>query len=256
MPSGVGLRETRRGERRYDWIFDRPHRANALDPATLEWIRTRCASLDGDVICLSSPHPRFFSAGFDLQCLASAIAALPTAPNPDEPHPDRALAACTLALQNANAALVAIVDAPAVGAAVEVLAHFDHVFLTPRASFQIPARRLGIPYHAAGLAQLRHRLGDQNTFELLVLGQTLSPASLASLPRFTLLDDLAQAQAALEVFCETLLDQPPSTLGPHCARLRGPCVEPQGPEAGAYHAIRSQAYRRPALKELLAKKTR
>lgn len=256
MDHDLGIREIQSGDHCYDWVLDRPSRANALNPEMLNWITRRCASLQGEVICLSSPHPRFFSAGFDLGCLAQAIEALPAQPSPDEPHPDAALSACSKALLRACAALIAVVDAPVVGAAVEILAHFDQVFLTPRASFKIPARTLGIPYHAAGIAQLRHRLGDQNTFELLVMGQSLSAERLAALPRFQLHDDLTKAQAAKEAFTQTLQAQTPSSLGLHCARLRGPQVEPQGPEIGAYHAKRSQAYRRPALKQLLAKKTR
>lgn len=248
------IQESPSGDHCLNWVLDRPERANALNPATLTWIARRCATLDGEVICLSSPHPRFFSAGFDLGHLAQAIQALPAAASPDETHPDATLTACTQALKTACAALIAIVDAPAIGAAVELLAHFDQVFLTPRASFKLPARTLGIPYHAAGIAQLRHRLGDQNTFELLVMGQTLSPERLGELPRFHLCDDLASAQAARLAMTRVLQDQAPSTLGLHCARLRGTKVEPAGPEIGAYHAKRSQAYRHPALKELLANK--
>lgn len=255
MDQDLGIRQTQTGPHSFDWILDRPHRANALSPAMLAWIAKRCETLQGEVICLSSPHPRFFSAGFDLNCLAEAIQALPDTPSPDEVHPDQALASCTQALRRACAALIAVVDAPVVGAAVELLAHFDQVFLTPRASFKIPARRLGIPYHAAGIAQLRHRLGEQNTFELLVLGQALNAQRLAQLPRFQVHDDLAAAQAARQAFTEQMQEQTPLTLGLHCARLRGPVVEPQGPELGAYHAARSQAYRRPALKKLLAGKT-
>lgn len=255
MEHPLGIRQTQTGQHNFEWILDRPERANALNPAMLAWITQRCATLQGEVVCLSSPHPRFFSAGFDLQSLAQAICALPDQPSPQEVHPDAALAECTQALGGACAALIAVVDAPVVGAAVELLAHFDQVFLTPRASFKIPARTLGIPYHAAGIAQLRHRLGDQNSFELLVLGQSLGPERLAKLPRFQLHADLAAAESARQDFSSRMQEQEPRTLGLHCARLRGPCVNPQGPELGAYHAERSQAYRRPALKKLLAQKT-
>lgn len=254
MEPELGIRETQSGKHCYEWILDRPSRANALSPEILAWMTQRCATLEGEVICLSSPHPRFFSSGFDLGCLAEAVENMPAAASPGETHPDAPLTACTEALRSACAALIAVVDAPAVGAAVELLAHFDQVFLTPRASFKIPARTLGIPYHAGGIAQLRHRLGDANTFELLVQGQSLGPKRLARLPRFQLHDDLAQAQTARLAFTQNLQAQDPLCLGLHCARLRGPQVEPQGSEIGAYHARRSQAYRRPALKELLAKK--
>lgn len=254
LKQGLGIRETIAGDHRLEWILDRPACANALNPAMLDWITQRCATLDGEVVCLSSPHPRFFSAGFDLRCLAKAIETLPESASPDDAHPDAPLTACSHALKRACAALIAIVDAPAVGAAVELLAHFDLVFLTPRASFKIPARTLGIPYHAAGIAQLRHRLGDQNTFELLVMGQALSPERLSKLPRFELCDDLASAQKAQQAMTKILQAQEPRTLGLHCARLRTASVEPQGSEIGAYHASRSQAYRRPALRQLLAGK--
>lgn len=235
------------------WRLNRPERANALTPEMLGWIEERAQSLDGQLVLLSSGHPRCFSAGFDLKALAARVHALNEDESPDAELPDHPLAACTQALLRAKACLVALVDAPVVGAGVELLAHFDYLFLTPKASFRIPARRLGVLYHAAGVAQLRHRFGDQALFEMLVQGSTVPAQSLAHRPRFVLQDDRHSLQEALQRWQADLLEQSPRTLGEHCALLRGPGLNLSPQELRAYDAARAQAYRDPALCQAIDK---
>lgn len=246
------IRETRTEQGHLSWVLDRPESANALSLPMLAWIQARAQALQGELVILSSPHPRFFSAGFDLRTLAKSVADLQACPQ--GPHPDDPLAACTQALAGAHGCLAAVVDAPVLGAAVELLAYFDQIFITPNASFQIPARKLGLLYHAAGIEQIRHRFGDRASFDMLVMGEKVGSRSLADLPRFSFCPQPSLLATQLRDWSERLLEQSPQTLGQHCARLRVP--GPGSAEAlGAYHAQRDQAYRRPELARLLAKKT-
>lgn len=246
-----------RSDDQLHWTLDRPERANALTPTMLNWVESRAKQLDGELVLLSSPHARFFSAGFDLRALEAGVQALPDHGELSATQfPDAALVACTRALSQAHACLVAIVDAPAVGAAVELLSYFDYIFITARASFRIPAGELGLLYHSAGLTQIQHRFGDQAAFDMLVCGEVISAQRMALQPRFSYFEDTTQLQKKLGPWCNQLLQSAPHARGPHCAHLRGPAqaIDPQ--KAGAYHAARAQAYRRPELAAALAKKTR
>lgn len=235
------------------WTLHRPERANALTPEMLAWMESRAQSLDGELVLLSSSQTRCFSAGFDLQALATRVRALNANRGPVVALPDDPLASCTRALLRAKACLVGLVDAPVIGAGVELLSHFDYLHLTPKASFRIPARRLGVLYHAAGLAQLRHRFGDAALFEMLVQGGTVSAESLAQRPRFSLHKDRPSLDESLKTWKTQLLDQSAQTLGRHCALLRGPDFDLSPEERSAYDAARAQAYRDPALEQAIDK---
>jgi enoyl-CoA hydratase/carnithine racemase len=164
----VGLVERVREDEALEWVIDAPSRKNAITPAVLDWIAARCATLSRSVVVLRGEGPGF-SSGFDLGALAEAAAA-------PSRMPDAALVAATAAMTSADATFVAAVHGFVIGAAVELFAACDLRIATDDATFRIPAARLGVVYHAEGVARLTATFGPTIAARLLLLGDRIGAA--------------------------------------------------------------------------------
>ena len=170
-----GLRAQAEG-RVITWTLDAPARKNAVTPAALEYIRSSCEDLRDHTVVLRAAGAEAFCAGFDLTALAKA--GPPTADATDDDLPDAPLIAATEAMRRADATFVAAVSGYAIGAGVELVCACDLRIATESVWFQVPAARLGVVYHADGLARIRAVFGEAGAAALLLLGRRL-PASQA-----------------------------------------------------------------------------
>lgn len=152
------------------WILDNPRRRNAVHPDALRWIATRCPALEGETVVLTGAGEQAFCAGFDLTALA---------PTAEGPAPDLPLAEASQAMEQADATFVASINGLAIGAGLELACACDLRVAQDGAWFAIPAAKLGVVYHAAGLQRLHAVLGPAVLARLLLLGERVEADDLA-----------------------------------------------------------------------------
>ena len=219
------------------WTIAHPARRNALDPAALAWIVRRSAELRGEVVILTGDGDRVFSAGFDLTALPELAAADPATP------PDAPLIAAAAALVAADAAFIAAINGPAIGAAVELAACCDLRLACPAATFYVPAAKLGVVYHAAGLARLRAAFGAGLTRRLILLGDRVTADEALVAGFLARVVELPALPAAAVEVARVLRAGSPRSLRAHrdLLRLLDRAALPEGALA-AHHDARVAAY--------------
>ena len=216
------------------WTLSHPAKRNALSPDMLAWLQRRAAALSGEVVLLSGAGEPSFCAGFDLDALPED----PVAKDMSE-APDAALIAATAALRRADATFVAVLHGPVFGAGVELACCCDLRLARDDTRFTVPAARLGVIYHPAGVDLLQRCLGLALTQRLLLLGDTLDAAELlraGAVHGVHSADSLADAAIGV---AERLRAGSPASLRAHRDRLRG---DAPGADPGRYEAARRAAY--------------
>jgi enoyl-CoA hydratase/carnithine racemase len=192
MSVPAGLREQVLEPGVLAWVLDNPARRNAIAPPVFEWITARCTELHGEVVILRGAGDRAFSAGFDL----TALGELDSRGN--EP-PDQVLIRATAAMQDADATFIAALNGYVIGAGVELVSACDFRLACPSASLRVPAGKLGVVYHAAGLTRIHAAFGATVTRRLFLAGEqvaiTDARASLVALVELAQLDEQALALA-------------------------------------------------------------
>lgn len=152
-------------------VLDDPDRRNALSFSTLDAIvRSVRRAEDGGATCivLSSEGP-VFSAGADFNDLTGTSA---------DVHFDEAVARTTAVLRRTHLPVVATVQGPCLGAAVDLVAATDLLIATPDARFEVPALRLGILYNPEALSIIRERVSGA-MLRRLMFGLSVSAADAA-----------------------------------------------------------------------------
>ncbi|PRQ04676.1 Carnitinyl-CoA dehydratase [Enhygromyxa salina] len=190
-PEGLRERELEPGVLR--WVLDNPARRNAIGPAVFEWIAMRCAELRGEVVIVRGAGEHAFTAGFDLTALAKHNLL-------GQPHPpDASLIRATSAMQSADATFVAALNGYVIGAGVELISACDFRLACPDASLRLPAGKLGVVYHAAGLTRIHAAFGPAIARRLLLAGEKVDISdarpSLSALVERAQLDEQALALA-------------------------------------------------------------
>ena len=189
-PAGIREEQVEPGILR--WVLDKPARRNAIGPAMFEWIRARCQTLAGEVVIVRGAGDRAFTAGFDLKALAE-LNTRQAAP------PDDVLIGATTAMLGADATFVAALNGYVIGAGVELIASCDFRIACEQASLRVPAGKLGVVYHAAGLAQIHAAFGPTVARRLFIAGETIpivdARASLTTIVPLAQLDAEALALA-------------------------------------------------------------
>ncbi|HLT40299.1 MAG TPA: enoyl-CoA hydratase/isomerase family protein [Enhygromyxa sp.] len=188
VPTGIREHELEAGV--LGWVIDNPARRNAIAPPMFEWIASRCAELSGEVVILRGAGDRAFSAGFDLTALDGRTRGQP---------PDEVLIRATAAIQDADATFIAALNGYVIGAGVELVATCDFRLACPAASLRVPAGKLGVVYHAAGLTRIHAAFGSTVARRLLLAGEQVAiedvRSSLAYLVELEQLDQQALALA-------------------------------------------------------------
>jgi len=159
------------------WTLHRSERRNALAPEDFRWIAQSSARLSGEVVILRGQGDTAFCAGFDLTKLSpeGSHAQQNTSGEPNSPElPDHSLVVAMKAMVAADATFIAGINGYAIGAGVELAATCDFRLAVRHSSFRVPAGKLGVIYHAAGLARIRNVFGPAATRRLIIAGETLS----------------------------------------------------------------------------------
>lgn len=187
------LREEQLGPGILRWVLDNPARRNAIAPAVFEWIAARCQQLRGEVVLIRGAGDQVFSSGFDLKALAEQVG------DPRGGAPDHPLIHATAAMHEADATFVAVINGVVIGAGVELISACDLRIARPGVSLRVPAGRLGVVYHAAGLTRIHAAFGSTITRRLFLAGDEVAIAdareSLCALVELDRLDAEALALA-------------------------------------------------------------
>ena len=159
------------------WI-KRPDRANALRRETLREMAAALGEIDiGQAmdepycgVVITGVGDRF-SAGADLTELTGTITDIEF---------DDELESLTTAVAECPLPVVAAVEGPCVGAAVDLAWSCDAVVVSRSARIALPATRLGILYNPSALARLHSRLGATLLRRLVLLDDDLSGVDVAA----------------------------------------------------------------------------
>jgi len=225
------------------WMLDAPARRNAVSPDALAYIAAQCPTLNGEIVVLRGAGDEAFCAGFDLRALNDPPAPPTDRAGGDEALPDAVLFRATRAMRRCNATLVAAIGGYAIGAGVELACAADVRVAKRGAWFQIPAARLGVVYHAAGLASIRDVFGGAGATQLLMLGRRLDADSV--LRAGGLLDVVAadDFEAALDSVVTDLRAAAPLSLAGNRTLLRALADVPlDAPTRAEHTAARVDAY--------------
>jgi enoyl-CoA hydratase/carnithine racemase len=151
--------------RRLRLILNRPNARNALTPALLDGISRIVsateANEDIDLVTLEGAGRQAFSAGFDIKVMGSGGV---------DPKRDYVGDAVN-AIRSCPAPTIALIDGYCFGAGLDLALAFDFRIATARASFAIPANRLGTVYDPKGVSRIIGATGAATARRLLILGK-------------------------------------------------------------------------------------
>jgi len=233
----VTLREEQVDRRILRWVLCNGARRNAIDPGALAWIARRAPELDQEVVVLTGDGDEAFCAGFDLTALGSAATRRTTDP------PDAALIAATAAMTRANATFVAALQGYAIGAGVELACSCDLRIAREGIYFAVPVGRLGVVYHATGLARMRSVFGDSLVKRLVLLGERIDASeahAAGALARLVAPESLAETALAV---ASRIRDAAPLGVRAHRDLLRRLAIGELSSDTLAEHErARTQAY--------------
>jgi len=233
----VDLREEHVEGRILRWVLCNDARRNAIHPEALTWIARRAAELDQQVVVLTGAGDEAFCAGFDLTALGDAETGQKTDP------PDATLIAATSAMTRANATFIAALQGYAIGAGVELACSCDFRIAREGIYFAVPVGRLGVVYHAEGLARMRAVFGDSLVKRLVLLGERIDAAeahAAGALARLVAPDSLATEALGI---ARRVRDAAPLAIRAHRNLLRHLAVGELSSETLAEHErARTQAY--------------
>jgi len=176
----------------------RPDRANALRRETVRQLGEALSEVKSRAmlspvvqgVVITGGGTRF-SGGADLTELVGTI---------DDIEFDDELEIVTEQIAKAPFPVVAAVEGPCFGAAVDLAWSCDAVVVSRVARIALPATRLGILYNPVSIARLHARLGSAVLRRLLVLGDELRGRDLAELSVAVVVDEGDTVEAALGLF--------------------------------------------------------
>lgn len=113
-----------------------------------------------------------FSAGADLAKVTGTIA---------DRAVDDAIQGATASIRNCPAPVIAAVEGPCIGGALDLALNCDAIVAAESAYFALPATHLGLLYDPRALARLRHRLGPAALRWLLLLGERIDARAGAAM---------------------------------------------------------------------------
>ncbi|MCO5316762.1 MAG: enoyl-CoA hydratase/isomerase family protein [Solirubrobacterales bacterium] len=146
--------------------LEAPQSRNALSRRLLSELRGALAVIAGrevGAIVLSGSGPAF-SAGADIGELTGTV---------DDVAMDDAVAATVNALRSCPLPVVAAIEGPCMGAAVDLVLACDVRIVSEDGFFAVPAVALGILYSPEALERMAGRVGHQTLARLLLLGERI-----------------------------------------------------------------------------------
>jgi enoyl-CoA hydratase/carnithine racemase len=146
--------------------FHRPGKRNALTRDVLRLLPGLLHDLarEAAAVVLTGGSD-VFSAGVDLSEIGHGV---------EDAEVDQEIAAVAAALRGLPVPVIAAVEGPCVGAAVELALACDARVVARDCFFSVPAVHLGALYRPEGIADVVRAVGAQTALRLLVLGERLS----------------------------------------------------------------------------------
>ncbi|MBS1881450.1 MAG: enoyl-CoA hydratase/isomerase family protein [Actinobacteria bacterium] len=134
---------------------------------SVEMLKTLAEALESEFVASASAvvltgEETIFSAGADLTQVGKGL---------DDLAFDDAVAAAAAAIRRAPIPVIAAVEGPCMGAAIEIVTACDVIVAGAGAKFNLPATQLGILYRPAALRGLIGRVGQQTVARLVLLGE-------------------------------------------------------------------------------------
>lgn len=142
--------------------IDVPDRRNALSRDVLLALRQAIAGAEDVVAVVLTGNGGVFSAGADLTELTGTVGDLEF---------DDQLTETVRAVQDAPVPVLAAIEGPCIGAALELALACDLRICGADAWMQVPAVRLGILYNPAAIARLHRTLPRDTVTRLVLLGE-------------------------------------------------------------------------------------
>jgi enoyl-CoA hydratase/carnithine racemase len=170
-------------------IMNRPAQKNALSIAILRefcHLLSREITADTSAVIVTGSR-ECFSAGADLSDLQGTIEDLVV---------DDAIAEAVNAIRSLPVPVIAAIDGPCLGAAVDLSTACDLRVASEQAYFQVPAARLGLLYNPASVARMYKCLPHDALTRLLILGEKLDAKEAW---RIGLVTHLAESQGSHEL---------------------------------------------------------
>lgn len=160
----TALIRVERSEKLLFLVLNRPAQKNALSIKLLEEfceVLSREVTADTAAVIISG-EGGCFSGGADLSDLKGTIEDLAV---------DDAIAEAVHAIRNTPVPVIAAIDGPCVGAAVDFCLACDLRVGSASAFIQIPATRLGLLYNPAAVSRIASAASPDTLFRLLVMGE-------------------------------------------------------------------------------------
>lgn len=186
--------------------IDDPPTRNALSGNTLEHLGEACASAAADatvrVVVVRGGGDRVFVSGGNISEVNKAVGGEHNSPG----------AAAMLALQTITKPVVAAINGHCLGGGLLVALSADIRIAVERATFGIPAVRLGVAYPQAGVDLLVQEVGASRARELLITGDRIDAERAASLG---LIHQAVPAEAfeqTVDAAVATLLENAPLSM--------------------------------------------
>ena len=154
--------------------FENARRRNALSRSLLSTLsRAIDDACAGDVraVVLAGAGDGF-SAGADLADLTGTI---------DDRAVDDAIQGASLSIRDCAVPVIAAVEGPCIGGALELALSCDAIVAAEGAYFALPATHLGLLYDPRAVARLRHRLSPAALRWLLLLGEQIDARTGAAM---------------------------------------------------------------------------
>lgn len=182
--------------------LNRPDRANALSRSMLTMMRQ---AVENPAVTVAAivlrGDTRVFSAGVDLREAKQAA-------EPGVESVQDALTRLVVAIETCPVPVVALVEAPCVGGAVELAMSCDMRMVTESATFRVPATEIGVVYRPEGFFNLSKRLSAPAVRQLLLLGLTLDAERALALGVADMLADPGAADGAVTALAQRLARVP------------------------------------------------
>jgi enoyl-CoA hydratase len=150
-----------------------PERRNALSSHVLAAVQAAIPSQveQGARAIVLTGASRCFSAGADLRELTGSLR---------DADFDAAVARAADAIRQASAPVIAAIEGPCIGAALELAVACDVRVAAERSFFELPATRLGLLYRPAAVMDLGRAMSMDLLTRLILMGERISPADARS----------------------------------------------------------------------------
>lgn len=147
--------------------LDNPRRKNALSLSLLNALKEALAGArDGNAYAvILTGAGDAFSAGVDLADITGTI---------DDLAVDEAIEQAVHEIQSLPPPVIAAIEGPCVGGAVDLALACDALIASDEAYFEIPATRLGLLYNPHAVRRMRARLSSATLSRLLLFGERLN----------------------------------------------------------------------------------